>query len=238
MAVAVGTPAIVILGGGFGDRFFSYPSGRWEKVWHPMNCYHCFWKCIYSEPKCITSITTDEVFAVSKELLSRSRHSHLAKPLASSGGKGIGEAVDPGDREKANNRIGFLNFQIAAWRKAYEEVNEERGFWRRNYQVLESDRDNWKNNFETLLKTQEDWRKNYEAMERDREEWKTNYGVAESDRENWKNNYEVMETDRNNWRDGFGQLEKQRDELSKTLSDILRTPFIRIYIKLFNLLKR
>jgi hypothetical protein len=153
-----------------------------------MNCYHCFWKCIYSEPKCITSITTDEVFAVSKELIVRNRRGHQAKSLSVTGGKGIGEVADLAGREKANNRLGFLNFQIVAWRKAYEEVNEERSFWRTNYQVLESDRDNWKGNFEALSKMLEGWRKNYEAMERAGTTGR-NYEVLESDQDNWKGNF-------------------------------------------------
>jgi ADP-heptose:LPS heptosyltransferase len=214
LAVAVGTPAIVILGGGFADRFFSYPSDCWKKVWHPMACYRCFWKCIYSEPKCITSITTDEVFAASKGLLAAKRRPEY-KSLFVTKDRETVENANLEDGKHASNRLGFLSFQIAAWRKAYEEVSEERSFWRTNYQILETDRDNWKSNLEALSKVSEEWRRSYEAAEKDRENWKTNFEALSAELKEWRGNYELLETDREGWKRNYEVLEKDRDNWKK-----------------------
>jgi ADP-heptose:LPS heptosyltransferase/predicted nucleic acid-binding Zn-ribbon protein len=211
LAVAVGTPAIVVLGGGFGDRFFPYPSDRWKKLWHPMSCYHCFWKCIYSEPKCITSITTDEVFKVSKELLATNRRARKPKSLSVTGDRGTAEKANLEYGENANNRLGFLSFQIAAWRKAYEEVSEERSFWKTNYQILEGERENSKNNFEALSKMSDGWRRSYEAAGRDREHWKNNFETLSEDLRQWRNNYELLEKDRDGWKANYESLQRDRE---------------------------
>ncbi len=55
-----GIPSVGIFGGGHFDRFTpSVPHARIVHV--PMDCYRCYWHCIYDEIKCITSITPEMV---------------------------------------------------------------------------------------------------------------------------------------------------------------------------------
>ena len=72
LASALGTPAVVIMGGGHYGRFFPYPAphptGSNSAVTHPMPCFNCNWFCKYrryseKEPPCLQNITVDEVFA-------------------------------------------------------------------------------------------------------------------------------------------------------------------------------
>ncbi|HMD14064.1 MAG TPA: glycosyltransferase family 9 protein, partial [Bacteroidota bacterium] len=55
-----GIPAVGIFGGGHFGRFTpSVPHARIVHV--PMDCYRCYWHCIYDEIKCITAITPEMV---------------------------------------------------------------------------------------------------------------------------------------------------------------------------------
>lgn len=64
-----GIPTVGIFGGGHDTRFIpAKPHVRTVRV--PMDCYRCYWHCIYDEIKCITSITPAMVSDAVEELLS------------------------------------------------------------------------------------------------------------------------------------------------------------------------
>jgi ADP-heptose:LPS heptosyltransferase len=72
LASAVGTPAVVVMGGGHYGRFFPYDApherGCNRAVIHRMGCFQCNWFCKYrrfsgAEPPCLEHITVDEVYA-------------------------------------------------------------------------------------------------------------------------------------------------------------------------------
>ena len=73
LAWASGVPTVGIVGGGHFGRFTpNLPHVRIAHV--PMDCYYCYWHCIYDEIKCITSITPEmvmkeieQVYRVEKE---------------------------------------------------------------------------------------------------------------------------------------------------------------------------
>ncbi|KWT87083.1 glycosyltransferase [Candidatus Magnetominusculus xianensis] len=58
IATAVGTPNVVVLGGGHFGRFFPY-SRLTTAVCLPLECYRCDWRCRYEEKFCITAITPE-----------------------------------------------------------------------------------------------------------------------------------------------------------------------------------
>lgn len=59
LALALGKPAVVVLGGGDYGRFFPY--GKSRVVTHPMNCFQCHWECRYDRALCLHDIPPDEV---------------------------------------------------------------------------------------------------------------------------------------------------------------------------------
>jgi len=59
LALALGKPAVVVLGGGDYGRFFPY--GKSRVVTHPMDCFQCHWECRYDRALCLHDIPTDEV---------------------------------------------------------------------------------------------------------------------------------------------------------------------------------
>lgn len=62
LAWSLDIPTVGIVGGGHFGRFT--PSLPHVRVVHvPMDCYYCYWHCIYDEIKCITSITPEMVMA-------------------------------------------------------------------------------------------------------------------------------------------------------------------------------
>ncbi len=78
VAIALGAPTAVIVGGGHFGCFFPYPEGvapaTARFLYHEMECYHCFWRC----PKradpcdpfpCVASVAVDGVWAAARELL-------------------------------------------------------------------------------------------------------------------------------------------------------------------------
>jgi ADP-heptose:LPS heptosyltransferase len=72
LAVALGAPSISITGGGHYGVFVPYPQEVQEMVsqvvvHHPMDCYNCRWRCIFSLDAgvaypCIGNISVDQVF--------------------------------------------------------------------------------------------------------------------------------------------------------------------------------
>jgi ADP-heptose:LPS heptosyltransferase len=80
LAGAVGSPAVVILGGGHFGRFLPYPGALAEILrvaHHAMPCYQCNWRCVYplgreAAAPCITSVGVEEVWAFVKPLIDAS----------------------------------------------------------------------------------------------------------------------------------------------------------------------
>ncbi len=67
-AWSLGIPTVGIFGGGHFGRFIpSRPNVR--IVNFPMDCYYCYWNCIYDETKCVTSITPEMVMEGIEEIL-------------------------------------------------------------------------------------------------------------------------------------------------------------------------
>jgi ADP-heptose:LPS heptosyltransferase len=68
LAWILGVPTIGIFGGGHDKRFIpDLPHVNTVRM--PMDCYRCYWQCIYDEVKCITSITPAMVLDAVEELL-------------------------------------------------------------------------------------------------------------------------------------------------------------------------
>jgi len=68
IAWTLGIPTIGIFGGGHFGRFTpSLPHVR--IIHHKMDCYNCYWHCIYDGTKCITSITPENVITAIDQLL-------------------------------------------------------------------------------------------------------------------------------------------------------------------------
>jgi len=62
VACAVGTPSIVLLGGGHFGRFFPY-SPLTSAVCLPLQCYQCLWRCPYQRAHCVKDIRGDVLAA-------------------------------------------------------------------------------------------------------------------------------------------------------------------------------
>lgn len=78
LAVALGTPTLVVVGGGHFGCFFPYPQGVAPRtarfVWTETECYHCFWRCDRRSDDraafpCVAAVTVDQAWAKVKELL-------------------------------------------------------------------------------------------------------------------------------------------------------------------------
>lgn len=71
-AMAVGTPAVAVMGGGHYGRFLPYP-GDWPLrcVTHREECFGCNWVCPRAEATCISRVAPDEVFEAAASLLER-----------------------------------------------------------------------------------------------------------------------------------------------------------------------
>jgi len=71
IAWALGIPTIGIFGGGHFGRFTpSLP--HVQIVHHAMDCYNCYWHCIYDETKCISSVTPEKVIHAIEQLMQKS----------------------------------------------------------------------------------------------------------------------------------------------------------------------
>ena len=70
LALALGKPAVVVLGGGDYGRFFPY--GKSRVVTHRMDCFQCRWECRYDRAMCLHDIPPDvvvrEVLEIAMEL--------------------------------------------------------------------------------------------------------------------------------------------------------------------------
>jgi heptosyltransferase-3 len=73
IAWALGIPAVGIFGGGHFGRF-TPPVPHVRIVTVPMECYGCYWHCIYDEAKCITQITPALVTSEITSLLQNRKH--------------------------------------------------------------------------------------------------------------------------------------------------------------------
>ncbi len=78
LSIALGTPSVVIVGGGHFGCFVPYPEGvcpdNARFVYHRMDCYHCFWNCPKRASKfevfpCVEAVETHEVWDVAEQLL-------------------------------------------------------------------------------------------------------------------------------------------------------------------------
>jgi ADP-heptose:LPS heptosyltransferase len=70
LACAVGTPNVVLLGGGHFGRFFPY-SELTSVVCLPLECYGCSWSCKYSTPHCTQDIDPKVVEEAARQTLAK-----------------------------------------------------------------------------------------------------------------------------------------------------------------------
>ena len=61
LALALGKPTVVVLGGGDYGRFFPY--GQARVVTHRMDCFQCHWECKYDRALCLHDISPTSVCA-------------------------------------------------------------------------------------------------------------------------------------------------------------------------------
>jgi len=71
IACAVGTPNVVILGGGHFGRFMPY-SPLTSIVCLPLDCYYCNWRCKYSRVHCVKDINLEVMTEAIKQTLEKS----------------------------------------------------------------------------------------------------------------------------------------------------------------------
>ncbi len=80
LSIALGTPTVVIVGGGHFGGFFPYPESvapaTARFVAEEMECYHCFWRCPLRADRgdafpCIAAIPAERVWEMVAELLGR-----------------------------------------------------------------------------------------------------------------------------------------------------------------------
>ncbi|MBU0979721.1 MAG: glycosyltransferase family 9 protein [Nanoarchaeota archaeon] len=68
IAAGMNTPNICIVGGGHFNRFYPYGDLNLNRViCNKLDCYDCNWNCLYLKPKCIDSITVDDVVQAIKK---------------------------------------------------------------------------------------------------------------------------------------------------------------------------
>jgi ADP-heptose:LPS heptosyltransferase len=80
LAIGLGTPTIVIVGGGHFTSFVPYPAEltppQVRFVWHEMACYHCFWLCTQPHAAgasypCLDAVSVAQVRDAADELLAQ-----------------------------------------------------------------------------------------------------------------------------------------------------------------------
>ena len=80
VSIALGTPTVVVVGGGHFGCFVPYPEGvapdHARFVFHEIECYHCFWRCHKRARKedvfpCIDAVGVEQVWGEVKTLLDR-----------------------------------------------------------------------------------------------------------------------------------------------------------------------
>jgi ADP-heptose:LPS heptosyltransferase len=78
LAIALGVPSVVVVGGGHFGSFVPYPAdvtpSNARFVFHEMPCYHCFWRCPLRQTKseafpCIAAVDKGQVQAALDDLL-------------------------------------------------------------------------------------------------------------------------------------------------------------------------
>ncbi|NQV56445.1 MAG: glycosyltransferase family 9 protein [Rhodospirillales bacterium] len=78
LAIALGAPTVVIVGGGHFGSFVPYPENVCPKnarfVFEEMPCYHCFWRCHLRQTRydvfpCVAEITVDAVWREAEDIL-------------------------------------------------------------------------------------------------------------------------------------------------------------------------
>ncbi|MDP6121886.1 MAG: glycosyltransferase family 9 protein [Rhodospirillales bacterium] len=88
VSIALGTPTMVVVGGGHFGCFVPYPEGvapaHARFVFHEMECYHCFWRCHKRARKedvfpCIDAVSVDQVWAEVKALLDQGADDAMAQ---------------------------------------------------------------------------------------------------------------------------------------------------------------
>jgi len=67
LAMALGKPAVVVLGGGDYGRFFPYGNAR--AVIQRMDCFQCHWECRYERALCLHDIPPVGIVKVVEEAL-------------------------------------------------------------------------------------------------------------------------------------------------------------------------
>ena len=70
MACAMGTPNVVLLGGGHFGRFMPY-SPLTTVVCLPLECYGCNWKCKHERVHCVRDIRPDVIAAAIRETIEK-----------------------------------------------------------------------------------------------------------------------------------------------------------------------
>jgi len=80
LSIALGTPSVVIVGGGHFTSFVPYPADAMPAaarfVYHRMECYHCFWRCHKRSSKfevfpCVAAVGLDDVWSAVEGLLTQ-----------------------------------------------------------------------------------------------------------------------------------------------------------------------
>jgi ADP-heptose:LPS heptosyltransferase len=62
LAVAVNTPVVCVIGGGFYKRFFPYGNPKlFRAATEELDCFYCDWKCKFSTPFCVRDISVSTV---------------------------------------------------------------------------------------------------------------------------------------------------------------------------------
>lgn len=78
LSIALGTPTLVVVGGGHFGCFVPYPEevrpDHARFVYHKMDCYHCFWNCPKRASKfevfpCVEAVTLEQVYGEVEILL-------------------------------------------------------------------------------------------------------------------------------------------------------------------------
>jgi len=78
LAIGLGTPTIVLVGGGHFTSFLPYPAAltplQVRFVWHELPCYHCFWLCTQPHAAgasypCLAAVSLAQVRDAAEELL-------------------------------------------------------------------------------------------------------------------------------------------------------------------------
>ena len=78
LSIALGTPTVVVIGGGHFGSFVPYPDGvrpgHARFVYEEMDCYHCFWRCHKRASKfdvfpCVAGVAADSVWQALAPLL-------------------------------------------------------------------------------------------------------------------------------------------------------------------------